>query len=263
MTKPEEIAISRIKLAMRITGLDATPLAKSAGMAGTTLSRLLSGKATSVPSTRSMMKLDEAVAQHVRSNQATPEQIALYEKEYVKGARVTLSDIQQLDPSEIETTNIERSFFSDYFSDPRTIPVLGTAAGSALGAFEIGSEVIDHVRRPPALAGIKDIYGIYVVGESMVPEHNPGDLRIIHPHRPARPGDSVIIQTYNAATDTREAFIKRLISINSHQVVCYQHNPHLEISYTRPNGDPHNNDSTETYAAQIHKVLTVNELHGF
>lgn len=170
---------------------------------------------------------------------------------------------RQKSKPEIEPAEIDRTHMGEYQLDPRTIPVLGTAAGSAMGSFEIGSEPIDHVRRPPSLAGLKQIYAIYVVGESMVPEHNPGDLRIIHPDRPPQPGDSVVIQTYNAASDTREAFIKRLISINKHEIVCFQHNPNSQISYLRPNGNPELNDTEDTYVINIHKVLTMNELHGF
>ena len=167
------------------------------------------------------------------------------------------------DKQDIEPAEISRQHMADFHSDPRSIPVLGTAAGSALGAFEIGNEAIDFIRRPPSLAGSKEVYAIYVIGESMVPEHRPGDLRIIHPKRPAVPGDSVVIQTYNASTDTREAFIKILVKDKGHEVVCRQHNPPLEITYIRPNGDPEMNSAANTYVIRIHKVLTMNELHGF
>ena len=165
--------------------------------------------------------------------------------------------------SDIAPAEIPRGYMADFQADPRSIPVLGTAAGSALGAFEIGTEAIDFIRRPPSLAGSKEVYAIYVVGESMVPQHNPGDLRIIHPKRPAVPGDSVVIQTYNAATDTREAFIKVLVKDKGREVVCRQHNPPMEITYLRPNGDPEMNETNNTYVIRIHKVLTMNDLHGF
>ncbi|WP_416897656.1 MAG: hypothetical protein ACMVY4_19685 [Minwuia sp.] len=49
---------------------------------------------------------------------------------------------------------------------PADIPVMGTAAGSLTGAFQLESDTpIDHVRRPPGIATAVDVYAIYVVGE--------------------------------------------------------------------------------------------------
>ena len=62
------------------------------------------------------------------------------------------------------------------------------------GAFQLESGPIDYVARPVALLEARDIYAIYVEGTSMEPEHRPGDLRFVHPHKPARFGDSVIVQ---------------------------------------------------------------------
>lgn len=265
MNSTIEKAKKKLELALQITGLSMHALSKIIGVADTTLSRLRKSPNPPEPRSSTLEAIDQAVLDHIASGKATSDQMALFESEYEKGAATIVATPVSAanQKSSVEPVEIDRKHLGDYQLDPRSIPVLGTAAGSALGSFEIGSEVIDHVRRPPSLAGLKQIYAIYVVGESMVPEHNPGDLRIIHPDRPPQPGDSVVIQTYNAATDTREAFIKRLISINSHEVKVYQHNPYLEITYIRPNGNPHLNDTDDTYAIKVHKVLSMNELHGF
>ena len=81
----------------------------------------------------------------------------------------------------------------------KDVPVYGTAAASHNGgAFQLDTGVIDYVRRPPTLETAKDIYALYVEGNSMEPQFWPGDLIFVHPHKPARSGDAVIIQEYDA-----------------------------------------------------------------
>lgn len=258
MKSATEIARKKLILALSITGLSMNAMSKAIGVADTTLSRLKNADNPPEPRASTMEGIDKIVSSHIKSGNATPEQIKLYEESYKSGA-VVIAPANTTAPEEIN-----RRFVSDFQTDERTIPVLGTAAGSTQGSFEIGFEQdpIDHVRRPPNLAGVKDIYAIIVVGESMVPEHKPGDLRIIHPRRPALPGDSVVIQTYDPATGKYEAFIKCLISMNSREIRCYQHNPRMQFTYTKPNSNPELNNTQETYAIKIHKVLSMNELHG-
>lgn len=130
------------------------------------------------------------------------------------------------------------------------LPVLGTAAGSAASAFVLSDGVVDYVYRPPSLRGAPDAYAVYVTGTSMAPEHNPGDLRIIHPHRPIRIGDTVIIQTQSAENAPIEAFIKKLVKISPEKVTVEQHNPQAIIDFKR------------STVKSIHRVLTTSELFG-
>ena len=259
-------AQQQLILALKITGLKSHALSKRIGVADTTLSRLEKSDDPPEPRVSLVDDIDAAVRAHIASGEATEEQIILFQQDYAKLRKMDPIEIGHSEPkSDVAPAETGRTHMSDYQRDPRSIPVLGTAAGSALGSFEISysQDPIDYARRPPSLAGLKEIYAIYVKGESMVPEHNPGDLRIIHPGRPPQPGDSVIIQTYNPATDTREAFIKRLISDRGNEVKCYQHNPKMEITYIVPDGDAKKNDGEKTYVIKVHKVLTQNELHGF
>jgi phage repressor protein C with HTH and peptisase S24 domain len=134
---------------------------------------------------------------------------------------------------------------------PNDVPVLGTAAGSHIGgAFQFEGGVIDYVRRPPALIGAAQAYALYVEGTSMVPEHNPGDLRFIHPGRPPRIGDSVVVQIRLQADSEIEATIGRLIRKTEKVVAIGKLNPQATVELKR-----------ETVVA-VHKVLTLNDLFG-
>ncbi|EME71410.1 C repressor protein [Paramagnetospirillum caucaseum] len=96
---------------------------------------------------------------------------------------------------------------------PRTLPVYGLAQGGDDGAFEMNGSVLDYVEMPPALAGTKNPYGVYVSGESMSPRYEPGWLLHVHPHKPARPGDNVVVQI--RARDEHSpplAYVKVLVS---------------------------------------------------
>lgn len=136
-------------------------------------------------------------------------------------------------------------------SMPADIEVLGTAAGSLLsGAFQIEG-VIDYVRRPPALAGARDIYALYIEGSSMEPRYFPGDLVYVNPHKPPRIGDVVIVQEVNGDPNVITASIGVLHKRGNGAVVLAKYNPP---------------DSQFTIAgdrvAAIHRVLTTNELFG-
>lgn len=134
---------------------------------------------------------------------------------------------------------------------PNDLPVRGTAAGSHLrGAFELEAGIVDWVRRPPALSGAANAYALYIEGTSMVPEHNPGDLRIVHPDRPPRIGDSVVVQVRISRDAAIEATIGHLLRRTERAVIIGKLNPKAEVELKR-----------DTVVA-IHKVLTLNELFG-
>lgn len=135
-------------------------------------------------------------------------------------------------------------------SMPSDVPVMGTAAGSATGAFQFEGGVIDYVRRPPALAGARDVYAIFIQGDSMDPEHPPGALRFVNPHRPPQIGDTIVIQIKEAEEDLMQAFIKRLEKRTDATLVTSQLNPAAKLTFQRK------------AIVAIHKVLTVNELFG-
>lgn len=133
---------------------------------------------------------------------------------------------------------------------PRDLPVYGTAAASSVegGAFTIDADPIDYVRRPPALMGAKDAYGLYVEGVSMEPKHRDRDLVFVHPHRRYGPGDSVVLyrQTYDDGEP--ESFIKEYVKRTAQAIVCLQYNPREQRELRR--------------ITAIHKILTLNDLFG-
>lgn len=134
---------------------------------------------------------------------------------------------------------------------PLDVPVMGTAAGSHIGgAFKLEGGIVDYVRRPPALVGAKEIYGLYVEGTSMEPQYFPGDLIYVHPHRPARLGDIVVVQCRNGEHAIDEASLGIYRKKTERSLVIGKRNPVADIEIPRER------------VVAIHRVLTTNELFG-
>lgn len=135
------------------------------------------------------------------------------------------------------------------------LPVYGTANGSLSvhkeGGFEMEARVIEYVRRPPAFFTVPDAYAIYVAGNSMFPKHGDGELRFIHPHRPPRIGDSVVVQAEYHPGAGIEAYIGDLLRRTGDKIVIAKLHPKpAEIEFDLQ------------HVKAVHRVLTMAELFG-
>ena len=133
-------------------------------------------------------------------------------------------------------------------SMPRDLPIYGTAAGSVIGTFQI-DDVVDHARRPGPLVDTP-AYGLYVTGESMVPAFQPGDLVVLHPGRPVRIGDFVVVQTRNYESGPVIAYIKKLVRVTGEKLFLQQYNPQAVVELDR------------RVVVSMHRVLTMAEVIG-
>lgn len=178
-------------------------------------------------------------------------------------ANVTVSEMfGESDPaltqSDVEAGNIaipEPQSVPSYYdlkSTPQDVPVYGTAAG-ALGegsfTMDIG-EPVDFVRRPPGIVGRPDVYAIFVIGVSMKPQFDHGDLVYVEPKAPTRIDVPVIVQIKNHEHAQIQAYIKLLVRRTGTTLYLKQHNPEAIIDVKK-----------ETVLA-IHRVLPWNEVHG-
>lgn len=137
-------------------------------------------------------------------------------------------------------------------TDPvRDVPVYGTAAGAAAGAIALSNDSIEWLPRPPGLRGARDVYALYVVGSSMEPRWRPGDVLFVHPHRPVRRGDHVVIQIRNHDGAETQSWVKEFVRTNAAgDIVAHQYNPAADVTFARAT------------VKAIHRVLTTNELFG-
>ena len=112
----------------------------------------------------------------------------------------------------------------------KDLPIFAAAEGGG-GAMLITFEPIDYMRRPAPLENVRDGYGVYIVGDSMVPAFEPGDIALINPHLPPTPGRDAILLCH---TDhQQEALIKRLVRATARDWHVQQWNPKREFSLPR------------------------------
>lgn len=135
---------------------------------------------------------------------------------------------------------------------PKDVPVMGTAAGSAIGkgAFTIFREPVDYVLRPPGLLAARGIYALYVENDSMAPRFEHGELIYVNEHRPPVIGDYVVIQEPAGSDGDFNAYVKRLVRRSGEWVETSQLNPPATIKFKN------------SPALRVHKVMTWAELFG-
>lgn len=142
---------------------------------------------------------------------------------------------------------------SDVARWPHDLPVYGVAAGAPGpdGAFQIEpTQVVDYVRRPPPVAGIVDAYALYVVENSMTPAFPPGELIVVHPGRPARQGDPVVVQVSRGRDGALEAFLKIFKARDDQKLTVSQFNPPQDLTF-----------KIDQIVA-VHRVLRLSEILG-
>jgi phage repressor protein C with HTH and peptisase S24 domain/DNA-binding XRE family transcriptional regulator len=113
----------------------------------------------------------------------------------------------------------------------KDLPIYSAAEGGG-GSMIVSWDPIEFVVRPSPLANIRGGYGIYVVGDSMVPAFEPGDIALINPHLPAAMNrDAVFFRTDRSAAT--EALIKRLLKASPREWRVQQWNPGRQFTLSR------------------------------
>lgn len=136
---------------------------------------------------------------------------------------------------------------------PIDVPVYGVAAGngSGDGSFRLEEHAVDYVRRPPGIAHAKDVYAVYVTGESMYPVYRHGTLLFIAPGRPISIGDDVLVCLHpKEQGEPDEYLIKRLVRRTAAGVTVEQFTPPLQLDFPADR------------VKHLHKVLEARELVG-
>lgn len=131
------------------------------------------------------------------------------------------------------------------------VPVQGVAVGGAQGDFRFNGQVVDYVRRPPGIANLRNVYALWIHGDSMSPWNKDGDLIYVSPARPPGPGDHIVVQMQDTADgEPGIAMVKLLVGKTPTQLKLSQYNPHREFSLPLAK------------VKSIHKVLSLRELLG-
>jgi phage repressor protein C with HTH and peptisase S24 domain len=94
------------------------------------------------------------------------------------------------------------------------------------------SEVLDNLARPPSLAGDDEAYAVTVIGDSMAPRFEPGEIVFVSPKSTVSIGDDVIVQIRGRRGEqtlegekVTDVLIKRLVRRSASFVELRQFNP--------------------------------------
>ena len=138
------------------------------------------------------------------------------------GATLRTSPVPNVDLGSIQTEGLlgEKDF-----------PIYTSAQGGAAGMV-VTFEPIEYVRRPEPLIGVSGAFGMYVVGDSMEPAFEQGDMLLVHPHKPPRRGDDVMLVKIGANGE-HDAMVKRLVAMDGERVRVKQYNPPQEFDVRR------------------------------
>jgi len=134
---------------------------------------------------------------------------------------------------------------------PSDVPVYGIAVGGSEGDFRFNGQVVDYVRRPPGIANHRNVYALWILGESMSPWNKDGDLIYVSPAKPPIVGDHVVIQLQETADgEPGVAMVKLLIGKTPTQLKLRQYNPQREFALPLAK------------VKSVHKVLSLRDLLG-
>lgn len=111
----------------------------------------------------------------------------------------------------------------------KDVPVMGTVLGGSVDGdaeFQLNGQIVDRVRRPPRIAGRKDVFAAYVQGTSMSPWREPGRLIYVESVRPPAVNDYVLVELKPTNGDeVRGALVKQFKGRTSTRLKLYQYNP--------------------------------------
>jgi phage repressor protein C with HTH and peptisase S24 domain len=125
------------------------------------------------------------------------------------------------------------------------IRVLGMAECGNDGLSLWNGETVAMVLRPAQLAGVPNGYAVFIMGGSMHPRYEPGELAYIHPGKPVTPGAYVLVQMQPGPSEPMpRAFLKRLVKRSGDRVILEQFQP------------------KKTFTLKAHEILSMHRVVG-
>jgi phage repressor protein C with HTH and peptisase S24 domain len=113
-------------------------------------------------------------------------------------------------------------------TNSRNLPILGHAKGGEDAFFIDNGEIAGYTMRPHVLDGVNDAYAVEFWDTSMEPALKHGHLGWVHPRKPVKPGDDVVVQLNDG-----QALVKTLVRRTDSHVVLRQYNPPKDFKVER------------------------------
>lgn len=127
---------------------------------------------------------------------------------------------------------ISAPFAAEDHVGAKDLPIYASVEGGPAGSMVISSEPIEHVRRPQPLFNVPRGFGAYVVGDSMSPVYEHGDMILVHPGLPVSPGNDCLFARSHP-DGSMDALVKKLLRAYSGHWKVRQYNPSREFDLQR------------------------------
>lgn len=215
MTPATNTLGERLKAARDAKGLTQTQLADAVGQHQSTLAHWERGKARPSPEKVDLMAPVLGVA-----------------TEWLLYGRGAGPDLTRLvEPPRPAVTEVGRIRPAHELVGDKDLPVYASAQGGVEG-MTISYDPIEYVKRPEPLMSVRGAFGFYLVGDSMSPKYEHGDLLLVHPTRPPSRRDGVLV-IKKGDVASHDALVKLFIGWKDDGVLLEQLNPPLQFTIPR------------------------------
>lgn len=139
---------------------------------------------------------------------------------------------------------------TDFTGYPSDVPVYGVNRIGLNGAFLVGSNIVEYVKRLPGIAKLTDVYAVNIVSDIMAPWAREGDIVYVSPSRPPAVNSMVLVNSKDPETGEAMTLVKEYLGRVGSSFKLRQYNPDkiVELAADR--------------IVSMHRVLTLRELIG-
>jgi phage repressor protein C with HTH and peptisase S24 domain len=167
------------------------------------------------------LKLAELLG--IDENQLRGKSIPLTSRPYIKNG----DRLHSQAPSAISVTSgkqipLDSPRFFPISEMTQDLPVFATTQVAG-GAMIMSVKPIDRIARPNFLVHVDGAYGLIIPDDAMSPEAKSGSTALVHPHLPARDGDTCLFQS-KQETGTA-VLMRQLVRSNDRNWRVHQHKP--------------------------------------
>ena len=106
-----------------------------------------------------------------------------------------------------------------------SLPILASAQNGLAGGIVLSRTTIERRAMPEPLKGVEGGFGFYMIGNSMDPRFKHGELILVHPAKPAAPGDYVVVTLNPDEAGQSRTLVKELVAQTSGGLNLRQLNP--------------------------------------